>query len=255
MQSANPIPSTAPAADGRLTPAYYVRPEGLGPYITRLLTGCSTVFDIKATMAADLDHGGEDLRAGQGVVEDGALLQGDVIVQTGARIEAGAQVMGPVLVCAGAVVAAGALVRDHSVIGPGCRIGFGAEITRSLLAGHVFMKHPCFIGDSVIGRRVNIGSFCSTTGLRCDRGRPRSVMPTILTRLDQTDGGTPGARRHATVLSVRRRWGSCAEGWLYGPTVRAALPGEMADAACGGADPASPCPAHSGVRQPGSLRP
>ncbi|MFF5027804.1 hypothetical protein ACFY2J_26835 [Streptomyces collinus] len=170
MQSANPIPSTAPAADDRLTPAYYVRPEGLGPYIARLLASCSNVFDIKATMAADLDHGGEDLRAGQGMVEDGALLQGDVIVQAGARIEAGAQVIGPVLVCAGAVVAAGALVRDHSVIGPGCRIGFGAEITRSLLAGHVFMKHPCFIGDSVIGRRVNIGSFCSTTGLRCDRG-------------------------------------------------------------------------------------
>ncbi|MEU4077564.1 hypothetical protein [Streptomyces venezuelae] len=170
MQSANPIPSTAPAADDRLTPAYYVRPEGVGRYITGLLARCSSVFDIKATMAADLDRGGEDLRDGWGVVEDGALLQGDVIVQAGARIEAGAQVIGPVLVCAGAVVAAGALVRDHSVIGPGCRIGFGAEITRSLLAGHVFMKHPCFIGDSVIGRRVNIGSFCSTTGLRCDRG-------------------------------------------------------------------------------------
>ncbi|MEU6371136.1 hypothetical protein ABZ876_36970 [Streptomyces sp. NPDC046931] len=41
---------------------------------------------------------------------------------------------------------------------------------RSLIAGHVFMKHPGFIGDSVIGRRVDIGAFCSTTALRCDRG-------------------------------------------------------------------------------------
>ncbi|MFM9607575.1 hypothetical protein DF268_45130 [Streptomyces sp. V2] len=170
MQSANPVTSTASAVDTRLTPAYYFRSEGLGAYVNRLLEGCSSVFGIKAAMAADLDRGDEELREGQGVVEDGALLQGDVIVQAGARIEAGAQVIGPVLVCAGAVVAAGALVRDHSVIGPGCRIGFGAEVTRSLLAGHVFMKHPCFVGDSVIGRRVNIGSFCSTTGLRCDRG-------------------------------------------------------------------------------------
>lgn len=122
-------------------------------------------------MAADLNDRAARLRdAHRDVVEDGALVQGDVIVQAGARIEAGAQVIGPVLICTGAVVAAGALVRDHTVIGPDCRIGFGAEITRSLLAGHVFMKHPCFIGDSVIGRRVNIGSFCSTTGLRCDRG-------------------------------------------------------------------------------------
>ncbi|GAA4221595.1 bifunctional UDP-N-acetylglucosamine pyrophosphorylase/glucosamine-1-phosphate N-acetyltransferase [Streptosporangium album] len=165
-------PSTAHAVDARLAPDYYFHPDGLDSYITQVLRNCRTVFDIKPAMTADLD---DPAAAGlydapRGVVEDGALLRGEVIVQAGARIEAGAQVIGPVLICAGAIVAAGALVRDHSVIGPGCRIGFGAEITRSLLAGHVFVKHPCFIGDSVIGRRVNIGSFCSTTGLRCDRG-------------------------------------------------------------------------------------
>ncbi|MEU0110694.1 hypothetical protein ABZ313_35760 [Streptomyces sp. NPDC006251] len=158
------------AGDARLTPGYYIQADDLGPHVTGVLA-CSSVFDIKSAMAALFTDGADRLRdEHRGVVQDGALLEGDVIVQAGARIEAGAQVMGPVLVCAGAVVAAGALVRDHSVIGPGCRIGFGAEITRSLLAGHVFMKHPCFVGDSVIGRRVNLGSFSSTTGLRCDRG-------------------------------------------------------------------------------------
>ncbi|WP_416968240.1 hypothetical protein [Streptomyces sp. 4F14] len=123
MQFANPVPSTAPAVDARLAPDYYFRSECLGPYVARLLEGCSSVFGIKAAMAADLDAGGEQLREGQGVVEDGALLHGDVIVQARARIEAGAQVIGPVLVCAGAVVAAGALVRDHSVIGPAAESG------------------------------------------------------------------------------------------------------------------------------------
>ncbi|MFD9285298.1 hypothetical protein ACFWD7_50265 [Streptomyces mirabilis] len=185
MQSVNPVPRTAPITDVRLTPAYYVRPEGLGPYVAALLGRCSSVFDIKAAMAADLAHGGEHLRDRQGVVEDGAVVQGEVIVQAGARIEAGAQVIGPVLICTGAVVAGGAMVRDHSVIGPGCRIGFGAEITRSLLAGHVFMKHPSFIGDSVIGRRVNVGSFCSTTGLRCDCGPvPEPAIQEITVNLD-----------------------------------------------------------------------
>ncbi|WP_416971998.1 hypothetical protein [Streptomyces sp. 4F14] len=169
MQSASSVPSPALAADPRLAPSYYVQPDGLGLYVTALLKRCHSVFDIKAAMTADLDDG-VLLRCDDGIVEAGALIQGEVMVQAGARIEAGAQVIGPVLVCAGSVVSAGALVRDHSVIGPGCRIGFGAEITRSLIAGHVFMKHPGFIGDSVIGRRVNIGAFCSTTGLRCDRG-------------------------------------------------------------------------------------
>ncbi|MEV4249181.1 hypothetical protein AB0J63_37925 [Streptosporangium canum] len=106
-----PIPSTftAAPADARLAPDYYVQPDGLGAYITRLLRSCPTVFDIKATMTADLDHltaVGLHTEPG-GVVEDGALLQGEVIVQAGARIEAGAQVVGPVLICAGAIVAAG----------------------------------------------------------------------------------------------------------------------------------------------------
>lgn len=172
MKRSVPILTAHEAVDDRLTPHYYLGADGLGPYITELLARCRTVFDIKQAVTADLSapnaprlHDGPT-----GTIESGALCQGEVIVQAGARIEAGAQVIGPVLVCAGAVVSAGALVRDHSVIGPGCRIGFGAEITRSLLTGHVFAKHPSFIGDSVVGRRVNIGSFCSTTGLRCDRG-------------------------------------------------------------------------------------
>ncbi|MFH9426209.1 hypothetical protein [Streptomyces sp. NPDC017529] len=170
-----PLSATAPArpaADARLAPSYFTDTDALPPGLAGLLAQCRTVFDIKAALATLLDTSdpAHPLAQEGGHIEDGALVHGPVTVQPGARIEAGAQVIGPVVVGAGAIVAAGALVRDHSIIGPGCRIGFGAEITRSLLIGHVFMKHPSFIGDSVIGRRVNIGSFCSTTALRCDRG-------------------------------------------------------------------------------------
>ncbi|SFI08960.1 bifunctional UDP-N-acetylglucosamine pyrophosphorylase / Glucosamine-1-phosphate N-acetyltransferase [Streptosporangium canum] len=197
-----PGPFTTAPADIRLAPDYYFQPDDLGPYIMRLLKSCPTVFDIKSTMAADLDHlAAAGLYAEpRGVVEDGALLQGEVIVQAGARIEAGAQVVGPALICTGAIVSAGALIRDHTVIGPGCRIGFGAEITRSLLIGHVFMKHPCFIGDSVIGRRVNVGSFCSTTGLRCDRG---PVAEPAIEEITVTLGGqriTTGQTKFGAVI-------------------------------------------------------
>ncbi|WP_066932772.1 hypothetical protein [Microtetraspora fusca] len=156
-------------ADTRLIPAYYTD-AAASPYVADLLARCRTVFDIKPVMCADLDTPGILAVASGGFVADDAHVEGLVIVQAGARIEAGAHVVGPVLICSGAVVAAGALVRDHSVIGPGCRIGFAAEITRSLLVADVLAKHPCFVGDSVIGRGVNIGAFCSTTGLRCDRG-------------------------------------------------------------------------------------
>ncbi|MCX5336853.1 hypothetical protein [Streptomyces sp. NBC_00140] len=45
MQSAIPAPLSARAADARLSPAYYVRADGLGPYITDLLENCRSVFD------------------------------------------------------------------------------------------------------------------------------------------------------------------------------------------------------------------
>lgn len=176
MRPSNPLNSACstspPAVDARLTPDYYVRATGLSSFIEDLLAACRTVFDIKTTIALVLDSPSASglVPAQRGVVERGAEVQGEVIVEAGARIEAGARVVGPVLVCSGAVIARGALVRDHSVIGPRCRVGWGAEVTRSLLAGGCLMKHPSFIGDSVLGHGVNIGSFCSTTGLRCDRG-------------------------------------------------------------------------------------
>ncbi|MCJ1678519.1 hypothetical protein MTF65_14410 [Streptomyces sp. APSN-46.1] len=165
-------PPAAETKDIRLTTGYYLDPDGLGDYITGLLARCTTVFDIKPLLTADLDDpAASGLNADRdGHISPGALVEGEVIVQAGARVEKGAMVLGPVLICTGSVISAGALIREHTVVGPGCRIGFNAEITRSLLAGHIFAKHACFIGDSVVGRRVNLGAFCSTTGLRCDGG-------------------------------------------------------------------------------------
>ncbi|MFD8981620.1 hypothetical protein [Streptomyces sp. NPDC059564] len=159
-----PARESETAAD-EITPAYYLRHDQLGTYVTGLLVRCTTVFDIKPTLTDDLDHPSRHGLTGGGVIEEGAHVTGTVIVQPGARIEAGARVVGPVLVCEGAVVAAGAYVRDHVVVGPRTQVGFGAEITRSLLGAEVFAKHACFVGDSIVGSGVNFGAFSSTTGL------------------------------------------------------------------------------------------
>jgi NDP-sugar pyrophosphorylase family protein len=160
-----------------LAPCYYMRRSNslASPYIRRLLARAETVFDIKPLMMADLDDPGScglDCLP-VGTVATGAIIEGRVFAEAGAQIQAGAHVIGPVVVCAGAVIAAGALVRDHSVIGPGSAIGFGAEITRSLLVEAVYMKHVSFVGDSVLGRHVHLGAFCSTTGMRNTSGPVR----------------------------------------------------------------------------------
>ncbi|MFF7966792.1 hypothetical protein ACFZC3_15675 [Streptomyces sp. NPDC007903] len=175
-----------------LAPDYYLSGDQLGPYITGLLARCRTVFDIKPVLTGDLDApAAAGLADRSGVIEDGAYVTGDVIVQRGARVEAGARVSGPVLVCEGAVISAGAYVRDHVVIGPGTQVGFGAEITRSLLGAHVFAKHACFIGDSVVGSRVNFGAFTSTTGLITSGGPvTEPAVKEIVVTLDNRKYGT-----------------------------------------------------------------
>ncbi len=186
-----------PEADARTTagvwlaPGYYIRDRHnlASAYVAGLLTRAATVCDIKPLMTADLDDpGSRGLGSGpRGTIAADAIIEGPVYVQEGARVEAGAHVIGPVLVCAGAVIAAGALVRDHSVIGPACAIGFGAEVTRSLLVERVFMKHVSFAGDSVLGRDVHMGSFCSTTGMRVHAG---PVCEPATEEITITAGGT-----------------------------------------------------------------
>ncbi|MBD0710772.1 hypothetical protein BU197_21055 [Streptomyces sp. CBMA291] len=158
--------------DRRTAPAYYIDTTAIkDPTVLDLLNSCPTVFGIKKAVAELLaGRRGTKLPETAGIIEPGATVRGHVIVAAGAVIAEGAHVTGPVLVCSGAVIEAGARVRDNTVIGPDCRIGFGAEVTRSLLAGGVFMKHTSFVGDSVLGLGVNIGAFASTTGLRVTSG-------------------------------------------------------------------------------------
>ncbi|WP_406287879.1 hypothetical protein [Embleya sp. NBC_00896] len=158
--------STPPPPDERLTTTYYIDPNrATHRYVTDVLARCARVFDVKPAIAADLDHLTTDI-ADTADVHPDARLTGAVRVENGARVEAGATIAGPVLICAGAVIGAGAVIRDHTVIGPDCRIAGGAEITRSLLAGRVLMVHQAFVGDSILGHGINVGAFCTTTGMR-----------------------------------------------------------------------------------------
>ncbi|WP_059006439.1 LbetaH domain-containing protein [Streptomyces specialis] len=158
--------------DRRIAPAYYFDiGQVCDPTVRHLLEHCPSVFGLKRAVAELLSGDlGVPLPEPTGVIESGAIVRGPVAVAANAVICEGAIVTGPVLVCSGAVIGAGARVRDNTIVGPGCQIGFGAEVTRSLLVDGVFMKHSCFVGDSVLGRDVNMGVFAATTSLRVTSG-------------------------------------------------------------------------------------
>ena len=103
-----------------------------------------------------------------GEVEDGATLNGNVVVESGARVRSGAYLEGPVLVQEGADVGPNAYVRGATVVGPNVRVGNAVEIKNSILMDDTNVGHLSYVGDSVLGCEVNFGAGTTVANLRHD---------------------------------------------------------------------------------------
>lgn len=102
------------------------------------------------------------------MIEEGVLIKGNVVIESGARLFHGATVIGPAYIGAGAIVGNGALVRE-SMIGAGAVVGFATEVARSYLADRAH-THACQVLDSVLDEDVNFSASCTTANLRIDQG-------------------------------------------------------------------------------------
>ncbi|GAB3488857.1 LbetaH domain-containing protein [Nocardiopsis coralliicola] len=175
------------------------------------------VFDVKAAMAAWLATARRSL---EGVVHPRAEIDGAVIVEPGATVDAGAVIIGPALICRGAYVGRG-LVRDHTVIGPGSKVGYSCEIARSLILAESRAMHFVFIGDSIIGSQVNVGSSSVLANLRVDRPVVEPAVDELSVTVADAKVGT-GQTKFGAVLGDRVQLPaltSVAPGTLIGPDV------------------------------------
>jgi len=101
-------------------------------------------------------------------VEDGATVEGAVVVEDGARVRSGAYLEGPVLVQSGADVGPNAYVRGSTVLGPDVRVGNAVEVKNSILMEDAHAAHLSYVGDSILGRHVNFGAGTNVANLRHD---------------------------------------------------------------------------------------
>lgn len=83
-------------------------------------------------------------------------LQDDIAVHHCATIETGAVLKGPLIVGAHCFVAAGAYLRGGCWLAEHCTIGPGAELKSSFVFAGTKLAHFNFVGDSVLGRDVNL---------------------------------------------------------------------------------------------------
>lgn len=83
-------------------------------------------------------------------------IENGVAVHVTAAVESGAILKGPAIIGPGVFVAAHAYIRGGNWIDERCSIGPGCEIKSSFIFAESRLAHFNFVGDSIIGRDVNL---------------------------------------------------------------------------------------------------
>jgi len=105
---------------------------------------------------------GEGVRPSPGVVLDGS--KGPVVVDSNVSLGANCVLQGPCYIGPYAAISPLAIVRPGTSIGMMCKVG--GEISNSILFGYTNKIHEGFLGDSYIGKWVNLGAGTTTSNLK-----------------------------------------------------------------------------------------
>jgi UDP-N-acetylglucosamine diphosphorylase/glucosamine-1-phosphate N-acetyltransferase len=105
------------------------------------------------------------------VVEGNVTFSGPVHVEAGSILKSGAVLAGPCYIGRNCYVGNNVLVRSYSSLGAGSMIGYGVELKNCVLFGNSKVGRLSFVGDSVMGENVDIGSGTMTINENLDQSR------------------------------------------------------------------------------------
>lgn len=86
------------------------------------------------------------------------LKEQGIFIGSGTLLEPSAIIKGPVVIGENCSIRQGAYVRGNVFAGKGCVIGHATEVKNSILMDHCEAGHFNYIGDSIVGRHVNMGA-------------------------------------------------------------------------------------------------
>ena len=101
----------------------------------------------------------------------GFFTRGDgIIIDASAVVEAGVSLVGPCYIGPRATVRSGAYVREYSWICADAVVGHATEVKHSILLPGAKAPHFNYVGDSILGKDVNLGAGTKLSNLRNDGG-------------------------------------------------------------------------------------
>ncbi|MEW6219985.1 MAG: hypothetical protein AB1634_10675 [Thermodesulfobacteriota bacterium] len=109
--------------------------------------------------------------AGASVLMAGAVLTGErIFLGRGVLVESGAFLRGPVLLGDHTEVRQGAYVRGYCLTGARCVVGHVTEMKKVIMLDDAKAGHFAYLGDSILGNRVNLGAGTKLANLRFVKG-------------------------------------------------------------------------------------
>ncbi|MGC9059907.1 MAG: bifunctional sugar-1-phosphate nucleotidylyltransferase/acetyltransferase [Thermoplasmata archaeon] len=104
----------------------------------------------------------------EGEVEEFAVVKGNVVIGEGTVVLSGSYIVGPVYIGRNCRIGPNAYIRPSTYIGDNVHIGNASEIKNSIIMSNSNAPHLNYVGDSVIGFRVNLGAGTKIANLRLD---------------------------------------------------------------------------------------
>lgn len=96
-------------------------------------------------------------------------LAGDrIVVERGVRIGPGTVIEGPAYIAEGCTIRPGAYLRGGVWLEAGSLVGASSEVKHSILLAGAKAPHLAYVGDSVLGRDVNLGAGTILSNFRHD---------------------------------------------------------------------------------------
>lgn len=105
-------------------------------------------------------------------VPPGVHLEGDrIVIGEGTTIGAGTVIRGPAWIGEGVEIRPGVFIRSGAWIGDGAVVGASTEVKHSILFAGAHAPHLNYVGDSILGARVNLGAGTILSNFRHDGGQ------------------------------------------------------------------------------------
>jgi UDP-N-acetylglucosamine diphosphorylase / glucose-1-phosphate thymidylyltransferase / UDP-N-acetylgalactosamine diphosphorylase / glucosamine-1-phosphate N-acetyltransferase / galactosamine-1-phosphate N-acetyltransferase len=148
---------------------------------------------------------------GASVIMAGAVLSGTRIqLGKGVLVEPGAFIKSPAIIGDYTEVRQGAYLRGYTLVGARCVVGHVTEVKHSIFLDDAKAGHFAYVGDSILGKNVNLGAGTKLANLRFIKGEiqvrtPDGPVGTSLTKMgailgDEVQTGCNSVTNPGTLL-------------------------------------------------------